>query len=163
MAQDKKVEDTEKYQGPGKITTTFSGAAAGSSLGAIAFQGLALSGAFEKMIGSGKGANTKTYALFAGLIAIPAIIGGWMGFAGADKGKKQFEAAKAERDEARGHLGQAAQMVQGLQMQNQAMQHEVVEGRKRFTEGLKSLADHGGHAAAADASMLAAAQAEAGR
>ena len=62
---------------------------------------------------------------------------------------------------------QAAQVLQTLQTENQtlaqekqALHTEVGEHRKRFTEGLKSVAEQGGHAHTAEAGKEAAAQAE---
>jgi hypothetical protein len=138
MAQEKQTKpvDTEKYKGPGKVLSTVSGTVSGFLTGvtasAVVGGGMMLSALKnpEKIMEMVQKNSTGTRGIamkalgWWGLLIVPTFVGGWMGFSGASKGKHQFEVAKNERDEARGQLGQAGQIFQGLQAENQALAQE---------------------------------------
>lgn len=86
-------------------------------------------------------------AVLAGLvIGIPAAIGGMFAFARSLATKQVLEETTMQRDMAMGQLGEAAQMIQAQQMQLQAVQHEVTEHRKKFTETITPKAPLASHA-----------------
>ncbi|MFZ4124985.1 MAG: hypothetical protein ACOYJ2_02790 [Rickettsiales bacterium] len=84
------------------------------------------------------------------------IYGAYNGWKKAERGEQQFNQLRAERDEARVQLGQAAGMVQTMAVEQQALPAEVGEHRRRFTDGLRSHAEHGSHASAVEAQQIMA-------
>lgn len=136
-----KAVNTEKYQGPGKILSTISGAASGL-VPAVWAGPLAANLSRSRILG------------FVTMIGLPAI-GAYLGYRGAAKGKAQFEALKAE-------AGTHEARADALETQVSGLTQEVATTRKSFAElhakheqhlshaaQHPSRADHGSHAAAA--------------
>lgn len=163
--------DTEKYQGPGRLTAAVGDAKIYTIAGSIAGLGVGAGGAAlvkpDGKIGNlinrvsnffggvekshltsalGGAKTSKGVLILAGAVVGSTVLGilgfGYGLFHGWGKGNKgemQFNAIKAERDEARNTIAAMRTQVQGLES-------EVATHRKKFADQIASRADHGSHA-----------------
>lgn len=152
-----KTIDMEKYQGPGRVASALGdsslyqigggivGAVAGGAVGhmvikeegAIASQ---VTGALLErgMRLKGKIPLVAGVAIGSGLVvgAISSVVGLFVGWNKAAKGKAQFEAVKDQRD-------QAVAQTTLLSTQNEALQSEAKLHRKQFTDSIQSKSGEG--------------------
>lgn len=149
----------EKYPGDGPFLSGVWGALGGGLFGWLAVD-------TPKSFYQDRLADGKKFGVFAKIgeflsketflsrLSAGAIIGLPLGFLAkfsydlAKDRREHYDTVMSEREEMKSQLGQAAQMIQAVQMENDALKQEVAISRKKFAEGLKSTAEHGSHAAA---------------
>ncbi len=164
MADDKQI-DTEKYQGPGHLASSFGDAGIYGVGGMVAGTvGGAIGGSFlkESKIASrfedafyhvGIDASPRVAAIVGiaaisavTLATIGAITGSIVGWGKATKGQKQFEALKTKND-------QATQELDAMKLQVEGLNREV-DGHRKFTDSIKSRTENG-HSTAHEAEKTA--------
>jgi hypothetical protein len=157
---DKPKTDTEKYAGPGKITSAIGGWILWGIPGSVvtALSGLPLRNTIETSGMAESLPKTKGFALgITGLVVGfgLAAYGAIRGWGKARKGEEQFNELKSQRNELNARN-------QAMETQVQGLNEEVGMNRKRFTETISSRSAHGSHKDAAHHDKKHSATAEVG-
>ena len=141
---DKSKADTEKYTGPGKITSALGGGLLWYIPGTIvsAISAIPLRNTIAKDGVAESLPKTKGFALaIAGLVAGIglSVYGAIRGWGKARKAEEQFNELKSQRNE-------LIVRNEALQTQVQGLNEEIGSHRKRFSETISPKSIHGSHA-----------------